>query len=132
MEDHNDQLRSTEDFRDWTGLPWDVLSEIFLKVGTVCQLLSLQFVCRQWGKLAHDSQIWRHIHINYNDFFLYMDKEKVQFHINMSNIESLELDVVDRSAGNLEQFTVESNIYLSPPHSYRLLRRIAKRYYIFF
>lgn len=108
-------------FRDWAELQWDVLREIFDRVGTVCLFVSVQSVCRQWRRLAQEPRIWRRLHLKGN---LFGDPHYPFPGCNMRNIG---LAVIDRSAGCLEEFVAKdldsTNV---------LLEHVAERYYYYF
>lgn len=89
------------EFRDWSELPWDVLSEIFERVRTVGLFVSLQCVCRQWWRLSHDPRICRRVHLRRPDFLhpLYL--------LPLCNLLNVGLTAIDRGAGCLEKFTAK-------------------------
>lgn len=109
-----------KDFRNWAGLPWDVLSEIFDKVGVVCLISSVQSVCQQWWKLAHESQIYRHVHIDDNQFY---DNEEDPKSFSTVNLDYIALASIDRSAGCLKELSIQ---YVGFPKF--IFQRVSERY----
>ncbi|KMZ58810.1 hypothetical protein ZOSMA_73G00240 [Zostera marina] len=114
-----------KDIRDWAGHSWNILLEIFIRVGAVCLFASVQSVCREWKRLANEPQIWRRICINHKDLLLYKGLVRNNIHFGTSNVEMLELAVVDRSKGCLEEFIARVAYIFShlPVDFYKELQR---------
>ncbi|KMZ65340.1 hypothetical protein ZOSMA_326G00050 [Zostera marina] len=126
MDGHTNNFLLAKAVRDWAGLPWNILLEIFIRVGAVCLFASVQLVCREWQRVANEPRIWKRVCINHTNLLLYKGLVRTKIHFGTSNVEMLELAVVDRSKGRLEEFICESSIYLFPSPR-RLLQRIAER-----
>lgn len=118
--DNPDLFLSTKDFRNWAGLPWDVLSEIFDRVGVVCLLSSVQPVCQQWWKLAHEPHICRRVHIDDNQYYDNEEDPK-------SFLDYIALTSIDRSAGCLEELSIQYVGFAN-----MILERVSERYMHFF
>ncbi|KMZ59520.1 hypothetical protein ZOSMA_67G00120 [Zostera marina] len=124
-----DSLGTARDFRDWTDLPWDILSEIFNKIGTLGVFMSAQFVCRDWWKLANEPRMYRYVDIKYKDWTLYLrdfDSTDVFFMSFASKVELLGLAAIDRSSSYLVEFIIDGDLqFVSDAEC--LLQRIVER-----
>ncbi|KAI4967475.1 hypothetical protein ZWY2020_025817 [Hordeum vulgare] len=81
--------------RDWSSLPLDVLSLIFVRVGAVDVLMGAGLVCRPWLEAANLRDVWR---------FIDMDKHEVVFQKGDAVLREMAKVAVDRSDGQLRAF----------------------------
>ncbi|MCL7036732.1 hypothetical protein MKW94_029762 [Papaver nudicaule] len=87
---------STQEVRDWLELP--VLSHIFLKLGAIDILFRAQSVCSTWRKVSREPSLFRCIDMT-NRWDL-LDG-------NMYDMEKMAREAVDRSCGQLVEFSME-------------------------
>ncbi|KAI3958760.1 hypothetical protein MKX01_023436 [Papaver californicum] len=88
---------SSEEIRNWLELPHDVLSHIFLKLGAFDILLSAQSVCPTWRKVSKEPSLFRLIDMRNGSASDDL----------MCNVEKIAREAVDRSCGQLVEFSVE-------------------------
>lgn len=92
-------LRPPLSYRDWAGLPPEIISSIFHRLHHVEIMLRADKVCRSWRRAARDEpELWRRIHMH--------------DHANLASRDLVDLgkmvgDAVLRSQGQCESFTGE-------------------------
>ncbi|OVA00181.1 F-box domain [Macleaya cordata] len=89
---------SEEVRRNWLELPPDVMSLIFLKLGAIDILYRAQSVCSAWRKLSKEPQLWSSVD---------MRKHRDSFFGNEPIMGKMAREAVDRSCGQLVEFSVE-------------------------
>ncbi|KAI3872301.1 hypothetical protein MKW92_031601 [Papaver armeniacum] len=97
---------------DATLLPPDVLSHIFLKLGVIDILLRAQLVCSVWRKASKEPLLFRSIDTaNTWDLYemdeYYMMAGSVSFNGNRYDMRKMVREAVDRSCGQLVDFSLE-------------------------
>ncbi|XP_074267301.1 putative F-box/LRR-repeat protein 9 [Silene latifolia] len=90
------EVKSSEspmkNYRNWSNLPFDVSLMIFMKLGSLEILESVQFVCKMWYILCKEPSIWRTIHIYIRN----------QVRLNREiKYEKMLFNAIDRSDGRL-------------------------------
>ncbi|KAI3913908.1 hypothetical protein MKW92_030085 [Papaver armeniacum] len=103
---------SSEEVRNWLELPPNVLSLIFLKLGAIDILLRAQLVCSVWRKASKKPSLFRSIDIR-NSWDLFEEQcdmmiGRVSFNGNMYDMQKMVREAVDRSCGQLVDFSLES------------------------
>ncbi|RZC44297.1 hypothetical protein C5167_037237 [Papaver somniferum] len=103
---------SSEEIRNWAELPPDVLSLIFLKLGAIDILLRAQPVCSTWRKASKEPSLFRSIDTRntWDSFKVSLYDTRIGwalFQNNMYDIETLVKKAVDRSCGQLVEFSLE-------------------------
>ncbi|XP_044402326.1 putative F-box/LRR-repeat protein 23 [Aegilops tauschii subsp. strangulata] len=81
--------------RDWSLLPLDVLSSIFIRIGAVDVLMGAGLVCRSWLEAAKLPEVWRAVD---------MDKHEVVFTKCNVVLRAMAKAAVDRADGQLRSF----------------------------
>ncbi|KAI3895177.1 hypothetical protein MKW92_037894 [Papaver armeniacum] len=62
--DNQTLLSSEEEVRNWSELPHDILSHIFLKLGAIDILFNVQSVCSVWREVSKEPWLFRSIEIS--------------------------------------------------------------------
>ncbi|MCL7025585.1 hypothetical protein MKW94_019079 [Papaver nudicaule] len=94
----NETPISSEEIRNWLELPPDVLTHIFLKLGAIDILFRAQSVCSAWRRVSKEPLLFR---------FIDMRNRWDLFDGNMYDMEKMAREAVDRSCGQLVEFSVE-------------------------
>jgi hypothetical protein len=81
--------------RDWSQLPLDALSSVFVRVGAVDVLMGAGLVCRSWLQAAKVPDVWR---------VLNMENHDVLFYKSEPVLLAMAKAAVDRSDGQLRVF----------------------------
>ena len=87
-----------QEHRNWLDLPRDVVSAIFVKVGTIDVMRNAQSVCSLWRNISKDPLIWRTIDMhNLGDLH---DTDCIL-------LDAMCRRAIDRSSGHLTDITIE-------------------------
>ncbi|KAL4349065.1 hypothetical protein HN51_030124 [Arachis hypogaea] len=86
-----------DEHRNWLDLPRDVVSAIFVKVGTIEVLRNVQRVCSLWRNVSRDPLIWRTIDMHaLGDL---TDSDDI--------LDAMCRRAIDHSSGQLTDITIE-------------------------
>ncbi|XP_077243626.1 F-box protein SKIP19-like isoform X2 [Tasmannia lanceolata] len=83
--------------RNWAELPLDILSLIFKKLGSIEVLFTAQAVCSSWMRFSYEPQVWHCIEMLNNGYVYDLEYD----------LEKMARSAVDRSRGQLVEFSVE-------------------------
>uniref|UniRef100_A0A8R7V004 F-box domain-containing protein n=2 Tax=Triticum urartu TaxID=4572 RepID=A0A8R7V004_TRIUA len=81
--------------RDWSSLPLDALSSIFVRLSAVDVLMGASLVCRSWLEAANFPDVWRPVD---------MDKHESMFLKGDAILREMTKVAVNRSDGQLKVF----------------------------
>ncbi|XP_047057781.1 F-box protein SKIP19-like [Lolium rigidum] len=82
--------------RDWSLLPLDVLSSVFVRVGAVDVLMGAGLMCRSWLQAAMVPDVWRVVDIESREHILWSKK--------FCTVDMMIRAAIDRSDGQLQVF----------------------------
>ncbi|KAL6658887.1 hypothetical protein ACP70R_002927 [Stipagrostis hirtigluma subsp. patula] len=83
--------------RDWSELPLDALSVVFIKLGAMEVLMGASLVCRSWVEAARLPDVWRSVKMKHDIFEKYRHRRR-------DVISAMAKVAVDRSSGQLDEF----------------------------
>lgn len=89
---------SSEETKDWAGLPRNIMFQIFAKLGVFELLFSAQMVCSSWWQLSKDPSLFLTVDIRVYNINRYSKgtKERVA--------EKVAIEALDRSCGKMVKF----------------------------
>jgi hypothetical protein len=91
-------VREEPPARDWSLLPLDVLTSIFVMLGAVDVLMGAGLVCRSWLDAAKLPYVWRVVEMEEEDL------PEVVRNKSRNVMEAMAKAAVDRSDGQLRVF----------------------------
>lgn len=88
--------------RDWSLLPLDVLSSVFVRVGAFHVLMGAGLVCHSWLQAAKLPDVWRVVDMA-NDEIVVEDPDEYHFG-NHDVLQAMAQAAVDHAGGQLQVF----------------------------